>query len=133
MGNHCTKLLISSLMNFVLEHGDDMNDYFMNEHGIDEENVVKVLDLASNGCAFALPMAYNTYGGSGDYEYNAFWSLYVVNDEHDGLQLKYYRFYNTGLTFDYDEAEPDHDSADSLSLAQLEYIYRHVIDVFKKS
>lgn len=130
MEQHCIDLLVASLQNFVLEHGEEMCDYYRDEHGIDEENVVKVLDLACEGCHFAVPIKYRAEVED-DYEHHAFWTLYVVNDENDGLDLKYYQFYNTGLTFSDEDSEPDHDYARSLSLAELEFIYSHVIDVYK--
>lgn len=130
MEQHCIDLLVASLQNFVLEHGEEMCDYYRDEHGIDEENVVKVLDLACEGCHFAVPIKYRAEDED-DYEHHAFWTLYVVNDENDGLDLKYYQFYNTGLTFSDEDSEPDHDYARSLSLAELEFIYSHVIDVYK--
>jgi hypothetical protein len=130
MEQHCIDLLVASLQNFVLEHGEEMCDYYRDEHGIDEENVVKVLDLACEGCHFAVPIKYRAEDED-DYEHHAFWTLYVVSDENDGLDLKYYQFYNTGLTFSDEDSEPDHDYARSLSLAELEFIYSHVIDVYK--
>ncbi len=130
MEQHCIDLLVASLQNFVLEHGEEMCDYYRDEHGIDEENVVKVLDLACEGCHFAVPIKYRAEDED-DYEHHAFWTLYVVSDENDGLDLKYYQFYNTGLTFSAEDSEPDHDYARRLSLAELEFIYSHVIDVYK--
>ena len=133
MRQHCIDLLVASLQNFVLEHGEEMCDYYRDEHGIDDENVVKVLDLACEGCYFSVPIKYQTDGNEDDYEHHAFWTLYVVNDEEDGMELKYYQFYNSGLSFDDEESEPDHDYAKCLSLAELEYIYSHVLDVYSKS
>lgn len=131
MRNHCVDLMVASLMNFVLEHGEDMSDYFRDEHGIDDENVVKVLDLASNGCAFSVPIKYCCEGKPEDYEHHSFWSLYVVTDEEGAMDLKYYQFFNEGFDFDQEDSEPDHDYASNLSLSQLEYIYCHVVDVYK--
>lgn len=131
MRQHCINLLVASLQNFVLEHGEEMCDYFRDEHGIDEENVVKVLDLAAEGCHFSVPLKYRAENNSEDYEHHAFWSLYVVADDYDGMDLKYYQFYNYGFDFDQEDSEPDHDYAKNLSLAELEYIYSHVIDVYK--
>ena len=133
MRRHCIDLLVASLQNFVLEYGEEISDYYRDEHGIDDDNVVKVLDLACEGCYFSLPIKYQTDGNEEDYEHHAFWTLYVVNDEEDGMDLKYYQFYNSGLSFDDEESEPDHDYARCLSLAELEFIYSHVMDVYQKS
>ena len=54
----CKQQLLDTLMTFVRENGDDNNDYYRNEHGIDEDEgytIVKVLDIASFGCHLALP------------------------------------------------------------------------------
>lgn len=130
MRQHCVDLLVASLQNFVLKHGEEMSDYYRDEHGIEEENVVKVLDLACEGCYFSIPIKYKTDGDEDDYQHHAFWTLYVVNDEECGLTLKYYQLSNYGLSYDDESSEPDHDYASSLSLAELEYIYSHVMDVY---
>ena len=132
MRQHCIDLLVASLMNFVLEHGEEMSDYFRDEHGINDDNVVKVLDLASEGCHFSVPIKYRAESEE-DYEHHAFWTLYVVNSDYDGMDLKYYQFYNSGLDFDNEESEPDHDYARCLSLSELEFIYSYVIDNYQKS
>ena len=125
---NCRDLLIQCLMNFVLEHGEDMANYFRDEHGIDEENVVKVLDLACNGCYFSTPIKYRAENED-DYEHHAFWTLYVVGDE-DGMDLKYYQFSNAGFEYDHVNSEPDHDYAVQLSLSELELIYSHIISIY---
>ena len=134
MRQHCIDLLVASLMNFVLSHGEEISDYYRDEHGIEDEDgeVIKVLDLACEGCHFAVPIKYRAENED-DYQHHAFWTLYVVDEENDGLTLKYYQFSNPGLTYDDDESVPDHDYASSLSLAELEFIYSHVMDVYQKS
>ncbi len=125
-------MLVSSLTNFVFEHGEDMCDYYREEHGIDDEDVVSVLDLTcKGGLAFHLPWPYEEE----DYCYfSSFWSLYIIRTEsYSGFELKYYRFINDGMEFDEEESQPDHGYAIDLSLAELEYIYTFLMEAYKKS
>lgn len=135
----CKDILYGKLKDFVLEHGEEMCDYFRDEYGMDEEEnedvtITNVIDLASHGCYFALPLKFQTEGEDpdNDFLFDAFWSLYTVKDNTTGkIELKYYRFYNYGITFDDDSSEPDHDDAYSLSMVELAYIYDAVVDMYK--
>lgn len=135
MKERCQSLMVASLQNFVLEYGEEMSDYFRNEYGMDEEGddnvtITKVVDLASHGCYFSLPLIHETDGGEDDYEHYAFWSLYtVVDNETNEIDLKYYCFYNAGFSFNHEGSEPDHNYVRNLSLAQLEYIYSAILSM----
>ena len=127
------EMLINALTEYVRENGEDMCEYFYNEHGIDEEDeegvkVVKVLDVSESGCHFACQHSVNREDSCVDdrfYHY-AIWSLYIVRDAYGKASLKYYMFYSNGMTYRND-SEPNHDYVDTLSLADLHYIIEAVI------
>ena len=127
--DYCRNYMISQLTQYVLEHGEDMCDHYRNEHGLDENEVLKLIDLADCGCYFSLPQKFQAENDEDDYEHYAFWTLYVVKEDDDEIRLKYYCFYNNGFDFDEVLSEPDHDYAEDLSLAKLEYIYSAVFTI----
>lgn len=102
--DYCRNYMISQLTQYVLEHGEEMCDYYRNEHGIDDDEVLKLINLADCGCYFSLPQKFQAENDEDDYEHYAFWTLYVVKEDDDEIRLKYYCFYNNG--FDFDEAQP---------------------------
>lgn len=124
------QLLLDALQSFVLKNGDNMNDYYYNEFGINEEDdgeiVVKVLNLSDRGCFFSFQNFVNDDEIKDNlincFTHVAFWALYVTLDAGGDEHLKYYRFVNGGVTFDEEDSEPDHDYANKLSLAELQYI-----------
>ncbi len=131
----CKEQLLDTLMTLVRENGDDYNDYYRDEHGIEEDEgytIVKVLDIASFGCAFALPLKW-VDGIEGDIDptvadlsdefgHHAFWSLYIERDETGYETLMLYQFFNGGVNWQGDMAEPDHQPASEMSLAELDYL-----------
>ena len=145
----CRLQLLFALEKFVRDNGREMSDYYRNEHGIDEDyygyDVVKILDTAEFGCCFPLPLMVNddalsngdenpTLKGVDDsFNYYAYWSFYIAKDRDTGIErLMYYKFWNSGLMWSDEGSEPDHDYADDLSLAQLDYIYTAIIYGFKE-
>ena len=59
MREACKQQLLDALMTLVRENGVDYNDYYRNEHGIEEDDgytVVKVFDIACFGCYIGLPL-----------------------------------------------------------------------------
>ena len=135
MREACKEQLLDTLMTLVRENGDDYNDYYRDEHGIEEDEgytIVKVLDIASFGCAFALPLKW-VDGIEGDIDptvadlsdefgHHAFWSLYIERDETGYETLMLYQFFNGGVNWQGDMAEPDHQPASEMSLAELDYL-----------
>lgn len=131
----CKVQLLNTLMTLVRENGDEYNDYYRDEHGIEEDEgytIVKVLDIASFGCAFALPLKW-VDGIEGDIDptaadlsdefgHHAFWSLYIERDETGYEMLMLYQFFNSGVNWQGDMAEPDHQPASEMSLAELDYL-----------
>ena len=147
----CKERLLDTLMTLVRENGDDYNDYYRDEHGIDQDEgytIVKVLDIASFGCHMALPNEFCD-GIEGDtdptpavlgdeFGYHAYWSLYIERDETGYEMLMLYQFYNSGVNWQSGPAEPDHGPASEMSLAELDYltqaIYWHLArDVEKET
>ena len=117
----CKQQLLDTLMTLVRENGTDYNDYYRNEHGIDEDEgytVTKVLDIASFGCCVALPLKFDC----DEYGCHAYWSLYIERDATGYETLMLYQFYNDGVNFQGDMAEPDHSPASEMSLAELDYL-----------
>ena len=59
----CREQMLNALEEFVRENGEEMSDYYRNEHGIDEDyygyDVVKILDTAEFGCYFPLALQLN--------------------------------------------------------------------------
>lgn len=145
------EMMVGALMEYVREHGDDMNDYYYNELGINEEDeegvkVVKVLDVSDPGCAFAIQEQVNDdsmrmYWEDGSYSeaawccfhHHAFWAFYIVREADGEETLKYYQFHNQGLVYDDTESEPDHDNVEYLSLAQLRYIFEAIIGDYENN
>ena len=127
--DYCRNYMISQLTQYVLEHGEEMCDYYRNEHGIDDDEVLKLIDLADCGCYFSLPQKFQAENNEDDYEHSAFWTLYVIRESDGEINLMYYRFYNYGFDFDNELSEPDHDYAASLPISALEYIYEAVLSI----
>lgn len=131
----CKQQLLDMLITLVRENGTDYNDYYLNEHGIEEDEgytVTKVFDIACFGCHIGLPLKFEC-GIEGDidptpeqiddeYGYHAYWSLYIERDETGYETLMLYQFYNNGVNWQGSIAEPDHSPASELSLAELDYL-----------
>lgn len=131
----CKEQLLDTLMTLVRENGDDYNDYYRNEHGIEEDDgytIVKVFDIASFGCCVALPLKFDC-GIEGDtdptpeqitdeYGCHAYWSLYIERDATGYETLMCYQFCNDGVNFQDSIAEPDHSPASEMSLTELDYL-----------
>lgn len=129
----CKDKLLDTLMTLVREYGDDYNDYYRNEHGIDEDEdhtIVKVLNIASFGCHMALPSKFrdDIEGDTvptpdqldDEFSYHAYWSLYIERDEIGDETLMLYQFCNNGVNWQSELAEPDHSCASEMSLAELD-------------
>lgn len=146
----CKEQLLAALMTLTRENGDDYNDYYRNEHGIEEDErytIVKVLDIASFGCHFALPLKFrdDIEGDTNptpsvladEFGYQAYWALYIERDETGYDTLMLYEFYNSGVCWSSSESEPDHHPASDLSLAELDYltqaIYWHLYNDVEKN
>lgn len=140
----CKQQLLDTLMTLVRENGTDYNDYYRDEHGIDEDEgytVVKVFDIACFGCCVALPLKFDCGIESDidptpqqiadEYGCHAYWSLYIERDATGYETLMLYQFYNDGVNFQGGPAEPDHSPASEMSLAELDYltqaIYWHLL------
>ena len=131
------EMLVNALMEYVRDNGEEMNEYFYNELGMDEEDeegvkIVKVLDVSNPGCYFACQHSVNFDPKNsciehGFYHY-AVWSLYIVRDADGKENLKYYMFVSNGTEYE-EDSEPDHDYVEGLSLADLRYIYEAVINM----
>lgn len=135
MREACKEQLLDTLMTLVRENGDEYNDYYRDEHGIEEDEgytIVKVLDIARIRCAFALPLKW-VDGIEGDIDPTAadlsdefghhdFWSLYIERDETGCETLMLYQFFNSGVNWQGDMVEPDHQPASEISLAELDYL-----------
>lgn len=131
----CKEQLLEALMKLTRENGDDYNDYYRDEHGIEEDDgytILKVFDIASFGCHMALPLKFcdDIEGDTeptqevlwDEFGYNAYWSLYIERDETGYDTLMVYQFICSGVCWDSDDAEPDHHPASDLSLAELDYL-----------
>ena len=135
MREACKEQLLAALMTLVRENGVDYNDYYRNEHGIEEDEgytIIKVFDIASFGCHMALPLKFcdDIAGDSeptmevleDEFGYHAYWSLYIERDATGYETLMLYQFYNSGVCWNSEDAEPDHSPALELSLAELDYL-----------
>lgn len=141
------KKIVSALTSYVREQGENFHDRDYNGYNIfretfglteedeGEERITKVLDFYGNcGCYFFESASINddTCDGLNEenfndklYEgaaYTAYQCLYIVVDANGVERLKYYRFVNGGISFDEDQAEPDHDYASKLPLTDLDNI-----------
>lgn len=127
--------LLGALMTLVRENGVDYNDYYRNEHGIEEDEgytVVKVFDIACFGCHMALPLQWcNCLTAdvhplsselADEFGYHAYWSLYIERDKTGYETLMLYQFFCPGVCWDSEDAEPDHSPASKMSLAELDYL-----------
>ena len=147
----CKEQLLDTLMTLTRENGVDYNDYYRNEHGIEEDEgykIVKVFDIACFGCHMALPLKWcdgltaDVHPLSSEladeFGYHAYWSLYIERDETGYETLMLYQFFCSGVCWDSEDTEPDHSPASELSLAELDYlteaIYWHLYrDVEKQT
>lgn len=146
----CKEQFLDTLMTLVRENGDDYNDYYRDEHGIDEDEgytIVKVFDIACFGCHMALPLKWcDDIEGDTDptpevladeFGYYAYWSLYIERDSTGYETLMLYQFCNSGVCWNSEESEPDHHPASDLSLAELDYltqaIYWHLYHDIEKN
>ena len=139
--DNLTRELANAILDFVRENGDDdISDYEINEFGLDEgcegEDVItKVWNFFDNGgCWFNEDDGINseTLANINDknwydklYEgitHTAYQCLYIVVDKDGAEHLKYYRFYNGGVVFDEDQAEPDHGYVNKLPIIDLYYL-----------
>lgn len=140
------KVLIDALKEFVLKNGEEMCSYYYNEFGMYEEDdglkIVKVLNLFDNGgCFFAVQdsvcdrdLSFDIHDSSEkiwdnialSFGFSTFWSIYLVRDAEGYEELKYYRFYNSGVQYDNEGSEPDHDSVEYLTLNMITLIYNAV-------
>jgi hypothetical protein len=131
----CKQQLLDTLMTLVRENGDDYDDYYRNEHGIDESEgytITKVYDIASFGCHMALPLKWcdgltaDVHPLSSEladeFGYHAYWSLYIERDSTGYETLMLYQFFCSGVCCDSEDAEPDHSPASEMSLAELDYL-----------
>jgi hypothetical protein len=146
---NCRLALVKTMLQFVNEHGDDVTDYEINEFGLDEGRegegaITKVWNFFDNGgCWFNEDDGINSeklesindknwydklYEGV---THTAYQCLYIVVDKDGVEHLKYYRFYNGGVVFDEDQAEPDHGYVSKLPLLDLSYIIE-AIRLFSK-
>lgn len=138
------KQLVSSLTDYVRKYGENFRDrddngynFFRETFGFTDEDevITKVLDFYSNGgCYFFEPASINddTFDGLNEENFNdklykgvthtAYQCLYIVVDANGMEQLKYFRFVNGGISFDEDQAEPEHGYASELSLTDLDNI-----------
>ncbi len=128
--------LLEALEQFVRDNGDDMSDYYRDEHGIDEDyygyDVVKILDTAQFGCAFPCALRINDddleKADSIDdlcdsFEFHAFWSFYIAKDRKTGEEsLMYYEFCCPGIRWSDESSYTYHEAAFDLSLEVLENI-----------
>ncbi len=146
----CKKQLLAALTSLVRWNGDDYNDYYCNEHGIEPDEghtIHKVFDIASFGCHMALPNSFRdgltadvhplNSEFAGEFGYHAYWSLYIERDNAGYETLMLYQFYCDGVYWDSADAEPDHSPASELSLAELDYmtqaIYWHLHNDVEKN
>ena len=140
----CKELLLDTLMTLVRENGDDYNDYYRDEHGIEADEgytIVKVFDIAEFGCHMALPTKFcDDFGDDAEptqdaleheFCYHAYWSLYIERDPTGYETLMLYQFCNSGARWLDEASEPDHSPASEMSLAELDYltqaIYWHLL------
>ena len=131
----CKEQILAALMTLVRENGVDYNDYYRNEHGIEEDEgykIVKVFDIACFGCHMALPLKWrDDIEGDADptptvladeFGYHAYWSLYIERDSTGYETLMLYQFMNPGVCWQSELAEPDHCPAENMSLAELDFL-----------
>lgn len=141
----CRQQLLDTLMTLTRENGVDYNDYYRDEHGIDEDEgytIVKVFDIACFGCHMALPLKWRDdlendidptpEQLADEFGYHAYWSLYIERDETGYDTLMIYQFYNSGANWQGELAEPDHHPASDLSLAELDYLTQAIYWHLKK-
>ena len=134
--------MISAITEFVRENGKEMNDYFYNNLGINEEDdgdkVIKVLDVSEPGCHFAnqcfdnVEKKYSTEDFARDnFTHTAYWAFYIVRNAEDGREcLKFYASVSLGISFDVDGAEPEHGKVRSLSICEIARILDILVERF---
>ncbi len=145
-GRDAQELLVETLTDYVRENGEEMNDYFLNEFGLDGEiedelEILKILDLSKKGCYYASQNNINDDNLSNfhypcgtetqmklmkGFHHYSFWALYLVRDTNGKEYLKYYMFFSEGVEFS-DDAEADHDDVQTLGLIDLRNIIEAII------
>ena len=134
----CKEMLVSKMLDFVRENGEDVTDYDRNEFGLEDEDgckITKVLNLVDDGgCYFALPNSTNIdvdyecedvldleLNIEGRYTFYAVQCLYIEENAFGEEHLMSYSLYNGGLRFLDDLSDPDHASMlnDSLEYVSM--------------
>lgn len=139
----CQKMLVSKMLDYVREHGEDVTDYERNEFGLEDDEdckITKVLNFVDNGgCCFSLPNGVNI-----DEEFECddllefqlktenYITFYAVQclyiEEFNGTEyLMSYSLYNGGLRFLDDLSEPDHQSMLNESLEYVTMIANAIL------
>jgi len=139
----CTEIMYDALLDFVRENGQDYNDYFLNEHGIEASEgytIGKCLDISGFGCHMALPLDANSKIKSDviptseqlseAFLYTAYCSLYIKRSATGREALHLYGFCNKGVNWQSDDAEPIYVYASDLSCAEMYYLYDSIISNF---
>ena len=128
--------IYNSLVDYVLECGDDVSEFHLDEYGImyganANEKILKVLDIRSHGgCRFSVPLYYDGFGSNGQYvDFNC---LYVVLEKDGNCYLKCSYLTNVGQKYDYDTCITMHDYVYSLRYACIEQLIRYIIDYDKQ-
>ena len=140
-------IIVNALTDYVRENGEEMNQYFRDEFGmdVDEEDgaeIISVLDFFNNkGCVIVEQFVRNVPELCDVEEVtpeiidntfctNAFYSFYLVQKEDGTEALRYYCLFSNGIGYNDDISEPDHGDADDLSLAVLEDICKTITETF---
>lgn len=132
--------IINAILQYVKEHGKDVTSSDIDEFGLEDNlkkgcTITKIFDFYNNdGCFYSSSSRVNDdlldkidddswndllYDRM---DYTAIQCLYIVVDSNGCEHLNCYQFYNGGVKFDDDQAEPDHNDAMHLSLIDLGYI-----------
>lgn len=147
VSKNAQEMLVNALTEYVRDHGEEMSEYYYNEFGMDEEDedgvkILKVLNTSETGCFFSKQFKTNDESLSeivvcdepweviekldDSFSFSTYWAFYIVREADGTERLKYYRFYNDGVTYDQD-SDPDHNYADLLGLDDLHYIIEAII------
>ena len=133
--------IVTAITEFVRKNGEEMDDYFYNEMGINEEDdgdkIVKVFDVSGPGLYFATQENDNVEKESStedfawrNFLHTAYWAFYIVRSSEGKECLKYYAFVSQGIAFDDDESEPYHGYVRSLSLSEIARILDNLVERF---
>lgn len=136
--------IVQKLLQYVRDNGTDVTNYDRQIFGLDVDEdddhiITQVLNLyGNNGCYFFEPDRVNEDGLNDMTDENwsdllyehivhtAYQCLYIVVDANGDERLRYYRFTNGGLTFDDDQADPDHGDCYTLNLIDLHYLLQAI-------